>query len=192
MPSEIPPLSDIDRKNLENFIDLIQRIRQSKFIAELPMNNVFNIIHQKKDTPKMDEDLLRSFIMDIRKVYMAKEPTGFVRMFPVFMKYVSGEEKQELQRCKSDYEENLKICFPAGIPVKESKTVKNILDDWLYGHYLHEEEDKKKTLSELGKSRDFYKWMFVDNLGGLVEFAYALEDLAKKLIYRTGKTYEKI
>lgn len=29
-----------------------------------------------------------------------------------------------------------------------------------------------------------YKWMFIDNIGGLVEFAYALDDLAKKLIYR--------
>ncbi len=185
-------LSDIDRKKLDNFVNLIQRIRQSKFMAELPKNNVFNIIYQREDAPKIDEDLLRSFIMDIRKVYMAKELTSFVKMFPIFMKYVSGEEKQELQKCKSDYEENLKISFPAGIPVKESKTIKNILDDWLYGHYLHEEEDKKKTLSELGKSREFYKWMFVDNLGGLVEFAYALEDLAKKLIYRTGKNHEKI
>jgi hypothetical protein len=177
-------LSDIDRKKLESFIDLVQRIRSSKFMTELPKNNVFNIIYQKTDAPKIDEDLLRSFIIDIRKVYMAKESTSFIKMFPIFMKYVSGDEKKELQKCQADYEENLRISFPAGIPVKESKTVKNILDDWLYGHYIHEEDAKKETISGLGKSREFYKWMFVDNLGGLVEFAYSLEDLAKKLLFR--------
>lgn len=186
------PLSDIDQKKLKNYIDLVRRIRESKFMAELPKNNVFNIIYQTKDVPQIDEDLLRSFIMDVRKVYMSKESTSFTRMFPVFMKYVSGEEKLELQKCINDYEENLEISFPAGIPVKESKTIKNILDDWLYGHYMHEEESKKKTILELGKSREFYKWMFIDNLGGLVEFAYALEDLATKLLYRAENKHEKI
>ena len=99
------------------------------------------------------------------------------------MKYANSEEKIELQKCQSDYEENLTISFPAGIPVKESKTIKDILDDWLYGHYLHEDEEKKNTLANLGGAKDFYKWIFVDNLGGFVfEFAFALEDLGKKLL----------
>lgn len=181
-----------DRKKITDFIDLVGRIRARPFMAEFQKNNLFDIIHSRPNAPKPDEELFRSFIMDVRKLYMEKEPTSFKKMFPVFMQYVSPDEKIELQKCQSDYEEILKISFPAGIPAKEKKTIKNILDDWLYGHYLHEEEDKKKTLSELGKSREFYKWMFADNLGGLVEFAYSLEDLAKKLIYRTGKTHEKI
>ena len=47
-------------------------------------------------------------------------------MFPIFMQYVDSDEKTELQKCQSDYEENLTISFPAGIPVKESKTIKDI------------------------------------------------------------------
>jgi hypothetical protein len=101
------------------------------------------------------------------------------------MQYTNAEERPELERCQKDYEENLTISFPAGIPVKESKTIKDILDDWFYGHYLHEDEKKKETLSNLGGAEDFYKWIFVDNLGGFVfEFAFALENLSRIFLAR--------
>ena len=158
-------LLDSDRKKITNFMDLVGRIRARPFMAEFEKNNLFNIIYPRSNVQKPDEELLRSFILDVRKLYMESEPTSFKKMFPVFMQYVMPDEKIELQKCQNDYEENLTISFPAGIPVKESKTIKNILDDWFYGHYLHEDEKKKNTLSNLGGAEDFYKWIFVDNLG---------------------------
>ena len=183
-------LTDSDRKKITDFIDLVGRIRARPFMAEFQKNNLFDIIHSRPNAPKPDEELFRSFIMDVRKLYMEKEPTSFKKMFPVFMQYVSLDEKIELQKCQSDYEENLTISFPAGIPVKESKTIKNILDDWFYGHYFHEYDEKKKnTISQLGGAEDFYKWIFVDNIGGFVfDFAFSLEDLAKRLLSREGAT----
>lgn len=179
-------LADSDREKLQNFVDLVSRIRMRPFMREFEKNNLFN--YSRPEFQKPDEELLRSFIMDVRKLYMEKEPTSFKKMFPVFMKYVRTEEKIELQRCQDDYEENLKISFPAGMPVKESKTIKDILDDWLYGHYIHEDAKKKNTLSQLGGVKDFYKWIFIDNLGGIVfDFAFALENLSKKLLGRDRK-----
>lgn len=182
-------LIDLDRKKLVNFIDLVERIRQLRFVSELQKNNLFDIIDSRKNTPKPDEELLRSFILDIRKVYMAKEPTSFNKMFPILMKYVDGEEKRGLQRCQKDYEENLKLNFPAGIPVKQSKTIKNILDDWFYGYYFHEKDNKRKTISQLGRRQDLYKWLFINNLDCLFQFAVALENLSKKLLCRDQTTY---
>lgn len=181
------PMTDSDRKKITDFVDLVGRIRARPFMAEFQKNNLFDIIYSRPNPPKPDEELLRSFILDVRKLYMESEATSFKKMFPVFMQYVGADEKIELQKCQSDYEENLTISFPAGIPVKESKTIKDILDDWFYGHYLHEDEKKKETLSNLGGAEDFYKWIFVDNLGGFVfEFAFSLEDLAKRLLSREG------
>ena len=94
---------------------------------------------------KPDEELLRSFILDVRKLYMESEVTRFKKMFPILIQYVNIDEMSELQKCQSYYEENLTISFPVGIPVKESKTIKDILDNWFYGHYLHEDESKKYT-----------------------------------------------
>ncbi len=176
-----------DRQKIIDFVDLVGRIRARPFMAEFQKNNLFDIIHSRPNPQKPDEELLRSFILDVRKLYMESEPTSFKKMFSVFMQYVRPDEKIELQKCQKDYEENLAISFPAGIPVKESKTIKNILDDWFYGHYLHEDEKKKNTLSNLGRAGDFYKWIFVDNLGGFVfGFAFSLEDLAKRLLSREG------
>lgn len=182
-------ITDSDRKKIIDFVDLVERIRTRPFMAEFQKNNLFDIIHSRQDAPKPDEELLRSFILDVRKLYMESEATSFKKIFPVLMQYVDSDEKTELQKCQSDYEENLTICFPAGIPVKESKTIKNILDDWLYGHYLHEDEKKKDTLANLGGAEDFYKWIFVDNLGGFVfEFGFALEDLSKKILLRENQS----
>jgi len=180
-------ITDSDRKKITDFVDLVERIRARPFMAEFQKNNLFDIIYSRPNPPKPDEELLRSFILDVRKLYMESEATSFKKMFPIFMQYVSADEKIELQKCQSDYDENLTISFPAGIPVKESKTIKDILDDWFYGHYLHEDEKKKDTLANLGGAEDFYKWIFVDNLGGFVfEFAFSLEDLAKRLLSREG------
>jgi len=178
-------LTDSDRKKITDFVALVERIRARPFMAEFQKNNLFDIIYPRPNTQKPDEELLRSFILDVRKLYMESESTSFKKMFPIFMQYVDSGEKIELQKCQNDYEENLTISFPAGIPVRESKTIKNILDDWFYGHYLHEEEKKKNTLFNLGGFDDFYKWIFVDNLGGFVfGFAFSLEDLSKKLLRR--------
>ena len=180
-------MTDSDRKKITDFVDLVQRIRARPFMTEFQKNNLFDIIYARPNAQKPDEELLRSFILDVRKLYMESEATSFKKMFPTLMQYVNPDEKSELQKCQSDYEENLTISFPAGIPVKESKTIKDILDDWFYGHYLHEDEKKKNTLSNLGGAEEFYKWIFVDNLGGFVfEFAFALEDLSKKLLAREG------
>ena len=180
-------ITDSDRKKITDFIDLVGRIRARPFMAEFQKNNLFDIIHSRQNAPKPDEDLLRSFILDVRKLYMESEPTSFKKMFPVFMRYIDSDEKIELQKCQSGYDENLTISFPAGIPVKESKTIKDIIEDWLYGKYFHEDEDKKNTLANLGGAEDFYKWIFVDNLGGFIfDFAFSLEDLAKRLLSREG------
>lgn len=178
-------ITDSDHKKITDFVNLVERIRARPFMTEFGKNNVFDIIHTRQSTQKPDEELLRSFILDVRKLYMESELTSFKKMFPVFMQYVSPDEKIELQKCQSDYEENLKISFPAGIPVRESKTIKDIIDDWLYGHYFHEDEKRKNTLSQLGGAEDFYRWIFIDNLGGFVfEFAFSLENLSKKLLHR--------
>lgn len=180
-------ITDSDRKKITDFVDLVERIRAQPFMSEFQKNNLFDIIYSRPNAPKPNEELFRSFILDVRKLYMESAPTSFKKMFPIFMQYVDSDEKIELQKCQSDYEENLTISFPAGIPVKESKTIKNILDDWFSGHYFHEDEKKKDTISNLGGAEDFYKWIFVDNIGGFVfEFAFSLEDLAKRLLSREG------
>lgn len=178
-------IENLDKVKIQNFINLTERIRSRPFMAEFRKNNLFDVIYARPDAQKPDEELLRSFILDVRKLYMESEATSFKKMFPILMQYVDVDEKSELQKCQADYEENLTIGFPAGIPVKESKTIKEILDDWFYGHYLHEDEKKKDTLSNLGGAADFYKWIFIDNLGGFVfEFAFSLENLARILLSR--------
>jgi hypothetical protein len=181
-------ITDSDQKKIKDFINLVERIRARPFISEFQKNNLSDITLSRPNTEKPDEELLRSLILDVRKLYMESESTSLKKMFPIFMQYVDNGEKIELQKCQSDYEENLKISFPAGVPVNESKTIKDILDDWFYGHYLHEDEKKKATLSQLGKAEDFYKWIFIDNLGGLIEFAFSLEDLSKRLVVRSSPT----
>ena len=101
-----------DRKKITDFIDLVGRIRARPFMAEFQKNNLFDIIYSRQNPPKPDEELLRSFILDVRKLYMESDATSFKKMFPVFMQYVSSDEKIELQKCQSDYEENLAISFP--------------------------------------------------------------------------------
>ena len=178
---------DSDSKKISDFVNLVQRIRSRPFMDEFKKNNLLDIIYARPNAQKPDEELLRSFILDVRKLYMESEATSFKKMFPILMKYVDYDEKSELQRCQSDYEENLTISFPAGIPVKDSKMIKDIIDDWFYGYYLHEDEKKKNTLSNLGRAEEFYKWIFVDNLGGFVfGLAFSLEDLSKKLLARNG------
>ena len=177
-----------DYKKLVNFISLVEKIRVRPFMSEFQKTDLFDVIYARQDALKPNEELLRSFSMDVRKLYMESEPTSFKKMFPIFMRYASASEKIELQKCQNDYEENLQISFPVSILAKESKTIKDIIDAWFYGDYFHEDEKHKDTLANLGRAKGFYRWIFVDNLGGFIfGFAFSLEDLSKKLLYRNNK-----
>ena len=81
--------TDSDHKKITDFVDLVGRIRARPFMAEFQKNNLFNIIYSRPTAQKPDEELLRSFILDVRKLYMESEPTSFKKMFPVFMKYAN-------------------------------------------------------------------------------------------------------
>ena len=176
-------VTDSDLKKINNFIDLVNRIKNLAFISEIKKNNLSNFFDSKLSNGKPDEEYLRSFILDVRKLYMESEDTSFKKMIPVFLKYLNYKDKLELQNLQNEYEESLTIKFPAGVPAKTNKTIKNIIDDWLYGHYLHEDENKKATIDDLRKAKDFYKWIFIDNLANFVfYYADSLQRLAKKII----------
>ncbi len=185
-------MDDSNYKKIKKFIDLVESIQERKFTLQFQKNNLFDIIYSQPNTQKPDEELLRSFILDIRKLYMEKEPTNFKKMFPILMQYTNKNEEVELQEYWNNYEENLKIkIFPVGFLTKKSKTIKDIIDDWFYGHYFHEDEKEKSTLSNLDKSgRDFYKHIFINNLDVLFNTALFLNNLSKKILNRNYSDFE--
>lgn len=172
-----------DLKKINNFIDLVERIKKLAFVSEFQKNNLSNLFQDKSDPERPNEELLRSFILDIRKLYMESEYTSFKKMIPIFLKYLEFKEIADLQKLQNEYEENLTIKFPSGFPAIESKSIKDILDDWFYGYYIHEDESKKETIDNLGKGRDFYKWIFIDNIGSFIfYYSFSLEEFAKKIL----------
>jgi hypothetical protein len=65
-----------------------------------------------------------------------------------------------------------------GTPEKAADIIKN----WLYGHYIHEQKDKEDYLKSLGLAAPFHRYNFVTAITNLIDLSTLISVRGKKVL----------
>jgi len=181
-------MNNDDLKKIKKYIEIAEKVRNSNFIKNTKQVSFkMNIEIDKSvhfETTGFDEDLLRSALMDFRKVYMKKECTNFFRICNLLDKNTLDiNTRNNIEKCKEIYEKILNRPTSIGIYInKEIQNVEKIIDDWLYGYYFHEDEKRDEKLKSIRLGILFHKASFVNSIIDLMGISVVLANNAKSII----------
>lgn len=173
---------DQDIAQIENFIAICKKLASSKFIKET--KNIKFTLSYKDGSAKLtigdfDEDLLRSCLIDFRKIYLVKEKTNFLRICNLIKKLSKNKEIiSNVDKCRERYRyllENSTIGFTIN---EDAQKPKKIIDDWLHGSYFHEDENKKSVIDNLHMGSFIHKTIFLNAVIDLIHISILLSNNA--------------
>ncbi len=174
-----------DRKRLEKFILIADRIFNSRFIKETrSIKMQINIEIGKPVEQKiegLDEDLMRSALIDIRKLLLPKDGIKFTDICNLIIKTTADKKNEEETNGWLRLYDGLMNNIPPVHIVTGQKLHKNdkVIENWLYGYYLHDDEAKTKELESMGFLLATHKYIFVSTILTLARFAYGLSKQAR-------------
>ena len=171
---------------IENYIAICKKLSDCRFIKET--KNIKFSLNYKDGYAKLtigdfDEDLLRSCLIDFRKLYLVKEKTNFLRICNLINKLSKDKEViNNVDKCRERYKyllENSTIGFTINEDVQKPK---KIIDDWLHGSYFHEDEDKKSVIDNLHMGSPIHKTIFLTAVVDLIHISILLSNNAILLL----------
>lgn len=174
---------------INEYIEICKRMSSSKFVKEVKEIK-FSLKYDVNKSPNakvtvcgFDEDLLRSVLMDFRKIYMKGERTYFFSIYNlIFCGTSDAELKNRITKIRHIYLERLKRAN-IGFYINEDKqTPEKIIDDWFNGHYFHGDHEKQNTLENLGFTNPLHKVVFVNVILDLMLCSIRLANNASQLL----------
>lgn len=169
-------------KQIKNFISVCEKLAHSRFIKET--RNIKFSLSCKDGSAKLtigdfDEDFLRSFLIDFRKIYLTKEKTNFLRICKLIKKLSKDNEIiDSVKKCQERYKyflRNSNIGFTIN---EDAQRPEKIIDDWLHGSYFHEDEDKKLVIDNLYIGSFIHKTIFITTVIDLTHVSIVLSNNA--------------
>ena len=179
-PKPIPvgevALSSTEIRLLGYFVRDFQELRDSALLKDgsgtiskggtLPVLVNGDYHHQTAVT----DDEIRSFMTIFRRLYMAKEPSNFLKAAEVFEKCLGDHPLGKWVKGASvEYEAHLEA-MPEFRPFMQGTTltfnVKRLIDVFLYTQYAHQPDDKRQRqftecLQQVDGKRNFLTWLFL-------------------------------
>lgn len=175
-------------KKVKKFIRIAEKVRNSNFLKSTKALNFKMSIGIDKpicfESSGFDEDLLKSALMDFRKIYMEKDDTSFFQIYNLLYTNTDNLDiKKNLEKCRKIYSEILNKPTPIGIFInKELQNVKEIINDWLYGYYFHEDSEREEKMQSIMLGQLFHKASFVTSIMDLMRIAVIMSNNAKVVI----------
>src|SRR5207249_3624895 len=117
------------------------------------------------------DDEIRSFVTIFRRLYMANEPSNFLKAVAVFAKATVGHPLGKwIEAAGKEYVAKLQRppeSFP--LPQSVSFTQKRLIDVFLYTQYAHQPDDGRQRqfqecLQQLGGDRALLTFLFLEKL----------------------------
>ena len=177
-----------ERKRLERFVALADKIINSRFVQQttnLKVEMKFEIGKPSEQILEgVDEDSMRSALIDIRKLLLEKDGTKFTDICDIVINNAPNDTvKTTAVGWRGLYDGLMNNVPPIHITTGETlHKNEKILSDWIYGYYIHEDEDKAQSLESTGILLTMHKYMFVNTILILARFAHGLAEQAKLVI----------
>jgi hypothetical protein len=177
-----------EKKQLESFLLLVGKIIQLELFKNgLPPARMSYKISQDSYEKKLElpsEELLRSALLDLRKVYAKKESTNFCKISRLSLEKVEDQAIiEETQNILNAYDLCLKQSDFKIIINGEAVTPMEALKLWFYGHYFHEVGSiKDKLFYQYANFTYEIKFQFFIAVRELAKFAVRLSKIVKKVI----------
>ncbi len=165
-----------ERRRLEDYIALCDSLRTHRFV-----NETVELTLKLGKTPSAhsllgyDEDLLKSFLMDFRKLVMNDERTHFQSVANVIARRRTSMQAK-VKDIKKRYERKLKS---SPILLEAGDKRADIVDAWLNGHYFHQDQTLKSAILEEAVIR---KQQFITAVIDLTGIAQELGGIARKAL----------
>ncbi len=177
-------ITDLERIN--KFINIVEKLKNSQFIKttknikfELNVEIGENI---KQQISGYDEDQFRSMLMDLRKLLMVKDGVKLDEICDLIVKNTNKQDViKNVTDCKRVFKELMDNPPINIIKDGESFSSEDIIKLWLYGHYVHEDDDKTKRLNNMGLSAMFIKYNFTTAITKLLDLSIIISNNAKIL-----------
>lgn len=178
-----------EKSKLESFLLLVEKIRQLKLFSEgLPSAKISYKIasedtyQQKLELP--DEELLRSSLLDLRKIFANNKVTNFGLICNLICRKVSDPMiKENIDKIRKAYNNSLKGSAFTIIVDGDKVTPMDALKLWFNGYYFHEDTEKRdKLFKEYANFEDEIKLQFFYAVRMLANFAFHLSQIVKQVI----------
>jgi hypothetical protein len=183
------PIPQANRERIEKFIAISEKVRSSKFRRDVDGKTIgWHLNFQagqgiQQTISGFDEEDFRSVLMDLRKLLLKKDGV----LFPEICDLIKANTTDptiitEIEDCKNAY--NKLMADPQvtmilnGTPEKASE----VLSNWLYGHYIHEEKDKEEYLAKLGPAAPLHRYNFVIAITQLIDLSILISIRARKVL----------
>ena len=173
-------------RRINNYIRICENLRNSRFVKETKKIEfkleLKEIGESTMTVGNFDEDLLRSCLMDFRKIYLTSEDTNFYRVCNEIYKIGDQKTRERVAKCRKLYKASLnKPSIGISIGKKGQKPDK-IIDDWLHGYYFHEEQEKRNVIAGLHAARFIHKAIFITTIIELLRLSLILANNAKLIV----------
>jgi hypothetical protein len=130
-----------------------------------------------------DEDSLRSFLMVFRNFYAQKEITNFNKVCKLLIDSLEDNSIKELvKNTRAVYQEILKMSPINLVKNGKSYSPEEIVNFWLYGFYLHTEDEKRKEIENWNIGIGFTKTQFISTIFDLSNCIFWLGNVVKKFV----------
>ncbi len=166
-----------EKVQIKDFIDICNRLSQHRFFNETAELKI-KLDKEGKGLHSLvgyDEDLLKSFLMDFRKIVMNDEPTQFYKIANI-LQVNNVKFKSKAQDIRNRYSNRYKVT-PIQLETPAGKK-EDIVNVWLYGEYFHEKNSINKDL--IKDLRALKKQVFITTVIDLSNLAIELASLIEK------------
>ncbi len=172
-------------KKIKKYIEIAEKVKNSNFLKDTRAISFKMDVSIDKpvrfESNGFDEDMFRSALMDFRKIYMKKDSTNFFRIYNLIYKNSNDTEiKRNIEKCREIYKKILSRPTSIGIYInKELQNVEEIIDDWLYGYYFHEDDERDEKMKSIKLGQLFHKASFVTSVIELMKISITMSENAK-------------
>jgi len=177
-----------EKNKLESFLSLVDKIKQLRLFREnLPVVNIIFDISSKDAVSRievLDEEILRSVLLDLRKIFAQNEATNFGSICNLIYKKVNNAKiREEISAVREAYNRSLKET-EFKIEINDHKvTPQEALKLWFNGYYFHENQEvNKKLFGTYANFNKVIKFQFMAAVKILAMHTFHLSQIVEKVV----------
>jgi hypothetical protein len=168
-----------DKKRLHRFSRVVNSLKNSKFLKETkPVVFQINFDSEKglrQGMEDFDEESFRSALMDIRKIISPSEGIYIGDICDILIKEQLNQDiVNNIKNCKISLERIKQEPAIKLIINEKNRVAEDTLFDWMYGLYLHEDENRQARLKSFEAVAPVDKYNFVLTCKDLVYLAIVI------------------
>jgi len=177
-------LTEKEISQLRKFVSISNHLMKSEFYITHLKDGVVgvkntNVGKKKKvelETYGFDENLMRSALLDFRKIYNQSEDANFYKICNLIERSnASSVLKERTRKFRAHFSKILNE--PETHYDRSTKdSPKHVLDKWINGYYFHIDDEKESKLSEMTMIKPVHKLVFVVTVLELSKIVIALSD----------------